>query len=185
VRVLCDDVEAQVDHATFTADEIAARFHHRLVAIHPFANGNGRHARQMADMLLQSLRSSPFTWGSASLNEESQARDRYLAALRAADAADYGPLFAFMRSRPQSVASVCIGLEPSADLFARVLGKHYEPPSFTGILTFAAMALRLATGFALAGVDAPALARGRGRLVGGQRRGGEEGSCHGGEGDPA
>ena len=98
VRVLCDDVQAQVEHKAYPADEIAARFHHRLVAIHPFANGNGRHARQMADMLLQSLGNEPFTWGRSDLNKTGDARDRYLAALHAADAHDYDLLFKFVRS---------------------------------------------------------------------------------------
>ena len=98
VRVLCDDVQAQVEHKAYPADEIAARFHHRLVAIHPFANGNGRHARQMADMLLQSLGNEPFTWGRSDLNKTGDARDRYLAALHAADAHDYELLFKFVRS---------------------------------------------------------------------------------------
>jgi Fic-DOC domain mobile mystery protein B len=98
LRILCDDVRYQRDHATYPLDEFAARFHHRLVAIHPFANGNGRHARLMADLLLESQGGGPFTWGNANLNEEGGARDRYLAALRAADAADYRLLFAFVRS---------------------------------------------------------------------------------------
>ncbi|WP_237022512.1 mobile mystery protein B [Herbaspirillum frisingense] len=32
-----------IENATFPVDEIAARFHHQLVSIHPFPNGNGRH----------------------------------------------------------------------------------------------------------------------------------------------
>ena len=53
LRHLCDDVNYWMAHETYLPDEIAARFHHRLVAIHPFANGNGRHARMMADLLLE------------------------------------------------------------------------------------------------------------------------------------
>ena len=98
VRVLCDDVQSQIDNSAYPADEIAARFHHRLVSIHPFANGNGRHARQMADMLLESLGLAPFTWGASDLNKTGETRDRYLAALRAADAHDHGPLLEFVRS---------------------------------------------------------------------------------------
>jgi Fic-DOC domain mobile mystery protein B len=98
VRRLCDDVRYQRAHSTYPADELAARFHHRLVAIHPFANGNGRNARLMADLLLESSGSKPFTWGSESLAVANDARDRYLYALRAADAGDYRPLFVFVRS---------------------------------------------------------------------------------------
>ena len=78
--------------------EIAARFHHRLVWVHPFANGNGRHARLITDLLLEKLLDRPrFSWGRASLYT-GESRARYIAALRAADAGDYKPLMAFVRS---------------------------------------------------------------------------------------
>lgn len=88
-----------VDNAAFPPDEIAARFHRDLVWIHPFPNGNGRHARMMADALVRSLGQPAFSWGSgASLASASDARARYLAALRAADQGDYRLLLAFVRS---------------------------------------------------------------------------------------
>ncbi|MDQ6963023.1 MAG: mobile mystery protein B [Mariprofundaceae bacterium] len=63
LRHLCEDVNNWIEHETFSADEIAARFHHRLVAIHPFANDNGCHARMIADLLLKkSLGEIPFSW---------------------------------------------------------------------------------------------------------------------------
>jgi Fic-DOC domain mobile mystery protein B len=95
---LFKDVHYQIDHATYPPDEIAARFHHRLVAIHPFPNGNGRHARMMADLLIQRLGQPRFTWGSKSLSEETETRSRYIAALRAADGGNIQPLLAFVRS---------------------------------------------------------------------------------------
>jgi Fic-DOC domain mobile mystery protein B len=95
---LLNDVRHQIDHATYPPDEIAARFHHRLVAIHPFPNGNGRHARMMADLLVQKLGQPPFTWGSKNLIEADEARTRYINALRAADNRDYQPLLAFVRN---------------------------------------------------------------------------------------
>lgn len=98
LRNLFDDVRYQLAHNTFPADEIAIRFHHRLVAIHPFRNGNGRHARLMADLLIQRLGEPRFTWGSQGLVEESATRNQCIAALRAADAHDYAPLLAFTRS---------------------------------------------------------------------------------------
>jgi len=68
IKQLCDDTQFWIEHKTFTEDEIAARFHHRLVSIHLFANGNGRHARLMADILLENvLNKPPFTWGRANL----------------------------------------------------------------------------------------------------------------------
>jgi Fic-DOC domain mobile mystery protein B len=88
-----------VNNATFGTDEIAARFHRDLVWVHPFPNGNGRHARMMADALLNRMGQRQFTWGSAgNLVAVIEARTRYLAALRVADHGDYGPLLAFARS---------------------------------------------------------------------------------------
>ena len=79
-------------------DEIAARFHHRLTQIHPFRNGNGRHARLMTDLLLRENGVEPFDWGNADLVAPGDVRDRYISALRAADARDPSLLFRFVRS---------------------------------------------------------------------------------------
>ena len=98
LRQLLDDVRYQIDHATYPPDETAVRFHHRLVAIHPFPNGNGRHARLMADLLVERLNQPRFTWGSRSLVDTTGTRQRYIAVLQAADARDYAPLIAFARS---------------------------------------------------------------------------------------
>lgn len=88
-----------VDNKTFDPDELAARFHHALVWIHPFPNGNGRHARMMADALLKQLGRPAFSWGSgANLIAANEVRARYLAALRAADKNDFTALLAFVRS---------------------------------------------------------------------------------------
>jgi Fic-DOC domain mobile mystery protein B len=83
---------------TFSPDDIAVRFHHRLVAIHPFPNGNGRHARLMADVLVMKLGHPAFTWGSIDLVKPGEARARYLDAIRAADNGDVQPLLEFARS---------------------------------------------------------------------------------------
>ena len=99
LKQLCDDVEYWIENKTFSEDEIAAIFHHRLVSIHPFANGNGRHARLMADILLENvLHKSPFTWGRASLTNAGTTRKQYIQSLVAADKGDYKPLLAFVRS---------------------------------------------------------------------------------------
>src|SRR5690606_11230268 len=98
VRVLCDDARYQREQRIYPADEFGARFHHRLVAIHPFPNGNGRHARLITDLLMESLGEPPFSWGSASLNEAGNVRTDYLQALRAADKNDYALLLRFVRS---------------------------------------------------------------------------------------
>lgn len=103
LRKLLDDVHYQIEHASYPPDEIAMRFHHRLVAVHPFPNGTGRHARLMADLLAKRLGQPGFTWGSqnlvdASLIDATPVRQAYIAALQAADARDYAPLLAFARS---------------------------------------------------------------------------------------
>jgi len=95
---LLGDVRYWVEHRTYEPDELAVRFHHRLVWIHPFANGNGRHARLMADVVLRRLGRPAFTWGSADIGKTGDFRGRYIDALRAADKYDMGPLLAFARS---------------------------------------------------------------------------------------
>jgi Fic-DOC domain mobile mystery protein B len=98
VRTLFDDVRFWIEGATFEPDEIAARFHHRLVYIHPFPNGNGRHSRLMADLLVTRLGRPVFTWGGANLLQDGDARRAYIDALLAADRHDVGPLLTFVRS---------------------------------------------------------------------------------------
>jgi Fic-DOC domain mobile mystery protein B len=98
IRNLCDDVRHWIDNQTYPWDELGARFHHRLVFIHPFPNGNGRHARLMTDVLLHTCGQPLFTWGSRSNAASADLRERYLVALRAADARDHAPLLAFVRS---------------------------------------------------------------------------------------
>ena len=96
---LCADCATWIERNTYPADEIAARFHHRLTAIHPFPNGNGRHARLMTDVLLVHLLSQPrFTWGSGNLVNAGECRRQYINALHAADRHDYSQLLTFVRS---------------------------------------------------------------------------------------
>lgn len=97
LKKLCDDVVYQIEHKSYPLDEIAVRFHHRLTWIHPFPNGNGRHARLMTDLLLKQNGSKPFNWGNSDLVVPGEVRDRYIAALRAADGRDYALLFKFVR----------------------------------------------------------------------------------------
>jgi len=98
LRQLLDDAKTWVEHGTYNHDELAVRFHHRLVYIHPFPNGNGRHSRLMADLLVMRLGSGRFTWGSASLHEPGDLRRCYISALRAADNHAYHALLTFSRS---------------------------------------------------------------------------------------
>ncbi len=95
---LLDDCRYWIDHNVFADDEIAVRFSHRIVSIHPFANGNGRHSRLIADILVSDGLGRPvFTWGSVSLTPKGAARLAYLRALRKADENDYGELVRFAR----------------------------------------------------------------------------------------
>lgn len=102
LKKLCDDTKIQIEHKTYPLDEIAARFHHRLTQIHPFPNGNGRHARLITDVFLARNGAEPFTWGAGELVAASDVRDRYIAALRAADQRDYRALMEFVRSKQAS-----------------------------------------------------------------------------------
>jgi Fic-DOC domain mobile mystery protein B len=98
VRDTCDDVAYWIANKTFPLDEAAVRLHHRLVAIHPFPNGNGRHTRLMADALLYYKDRARFTWGSEDLQAAGVVRAQYLRALRLADQDDYSALLIFARS---------------------------------------------------------------------------------------
>lgn len=99
LKKLCDDVNYQLEQYTFSDDEIAIRLHHRLVWIHPFPNGNGRHTRLLADLLAIKLGHPRFTWGmKQDLYKSTPIRKQYIDALRRADRGDYAPLIAFARS---------------------------------------------------------------------------------------
>jgi len=95
---LLGDARYWVEHQTYEPDELAVRFHHRLVWIHPFANGNGRHARLMADVVVRRQGRPAFTRGSADIVQAGDFRRSYIDALRAADKSDIQPLLAFARS---------------------------------------------------------------------------------------
>lgn len=91
-----------LEHGTFRVDECLVRFHHQIVSkIHPFFNGNGRHARMMTDVIAARYGRPEFTWGAgANLVDEGSARTAYLDALRALDTDenDVKPLISFARS---------------------------------------------------------------------------------------
>ncbi len=103
---LCDNVQYQLDHDVYSKDEIAIRFHHALVAIHAFPNGNGRHARLMADLLIRQQGGKRFSWGlqqslqisTGDLYQATPVRKQYIEALQLADRGDFSRLLAFARS---------------------------------------------------------------------------------------
>jgi len=98
LRQLLDDAKYWVEHGTYSPKELAARFHHKLVFIHPFPNGNGRHARIMADAVLTKLLNEPaIDWaGGYRLEAMNERRNQYIAALRAADGHDISALLEFV-----------------------------------------------------------------------------------------
>jgi Fic-DOC domain mobile mystery protein B len=97
LMVLLGDARFQVENNTWPPDEIAVHFHHRLVQIHPFPNGNGRHGRLIADVLIRKLGGARFTWGREELIKPGEARRQYLHAMKTADAGDIRPLLEFVR----------------------------------------------------------------------------------------
>jgi|ERR1700693_2125294 len=95
---LLGDAEYWLDQKTYEVDECAVRFHYKLVIIHAFPNGNGRHARLIADVVAMKNARDIFSWGSKDLIAPGEARDAYLRVLRAADRGDLKPLLRFARS---------------------------------------------------------------------------------------
>lgn len=93
-----DDARYWIENKTYSPDEIAVRFSHRIVAIHPFPNGNGRFSRLVGDILAYQLRRPAFTWGRDNLIDAGETRARYVEALRAADNHDIELLLLFARS---------------------------------------------------------------------------------------
>lgn len=95
---LLDDVRFQIERGTYDWDERAARFHHRLVQVHVFPNGNGRHARLFTDLLLWTNGRERFTWGERSRDTSENIRRAYISALREADQGKMKHLLEFVRS---------------------------------------------------------------------------------------
>jgi len=96
------DTQYWIEHATYGSDEIAVRFHRKLVWIHAFPNGNGRHARLMTDVLLRSFGQPLFSWGlkisMGAIDAQGPLREEYIAALQEADRGEHGRLLRFARS---------------------------------------------------------------------------------------
>lgn len=95
VQALCDDTQYHIANQVYPWKELAVRFHHRIVSIHPFTNGNGRHARLAADLLLRFNNQPTLIWGDASLNNDCEQRSAYIESLRKADRGDICPLLRF------------------------------------------------------------------------------------------
>ena len=99
IGALLGDTRYWAGNRTFPPDEVAVRFHHKLVGtIHPFPNGNGRHARLHADVIAVRLGTTEFSWGQNSLVGPGPTRETHIRSLKAADAGDIQPLLQFARS---------------------------------------------------------------------------------------
>lgn len=99
IKELLDDCNFWIENKVFSEEEIAVRLKHRLVKIHPFPNGNGRHSRLMADILMEKIFQQPlFAWGGISLNSVDDGRSVYIKALHEADEGNYAPLLEFAKS---------------------------------------------------------------------------------------
>ena len=99
LKYLLDDARYWHENNIYSPEEIAVRFKYRIVSIHCFQNGNGRHSRLMADIIIEKMYKQPvFSWGAANLSGEGDIRSAYLKAIKAADKGDYSLLLAFARS---------------------------------------------------------------------------------------
>jgi len=99
LKVLLDDALFWVENDTYSPDELAIRFKHRLVSIHCFSNGNGRHSRLMADLIMEKLFNATFfSWGSSNLVKATETRKAYIKAVKMADKQDLQPLIVFAKS---------------------------------------------------------------------------------------
>lgn len=99
VRTALDDAAYWLEHQTYPPHEAAVRLHHRLVVVHPWPNGNGRHARLLADVIVAAQKERPLSWGGAQVEHigPSATRQRYIHALRQADQENFAPLLEFCR----------------------------------------------------------------------------------------
>ena len=98
LKLLLDDTVYWIDNKTFDPDEIAIRFKHRLVKIHCFPNGNGRHSRMMADLIISSVYGKEvFSWKSSTMVKPDETRKEYITAIQLADQGDIKPLLQFAR----------------------------------------------------------------------------------------
>lgn len=98
LRMLIDDTKYWIEHNTYPPDEIAIRFKHRLVKIHCFPNGNGRHSRLMADIIIEFVFGlAVFSWNNSNLVKPGDARKEYIDSIKQADNGSIESLIRFAR----------------------------------------------------------------------------------------
>lgn len=98
MRKLLEDARCWIEYGSYPADEIAVRFHHNLVCVHPFPNGNGRWSRMAGDLMAVRLGARRFSWGRGDMRVSGEVRKTYVAALKSADGHDFTALMDFARS---------------------------------------------------------------------------------------
>lgn len=99
LKNLIDDTKYWIANNTFSPEEISIRFKHRIVAIHCFPNGNGRHSRMMADIIIESIFSKKlFSWHNSNMVNADETRKEYIVSLREADNGNINPLIEFARN---------------------------------------------------------------------------------------
>lgn len=99
LKTLIDDTKYWVDNNIYPPEEIAIKFKHRIVAIHCFPNGNGRHSRIMADIIMESIfGEKPFSWHQSNMVKADETRKKYITALKKADNGDINPLITFAKN---------------------------------------------------------------------------------------
>ncbi|EPI2027306.1 mobile mystery protein B, partial [Vibrio vulnificus] len=97
---LLEDIKCWIEFEHYDSLELSARIQHRLVKIHPFPNGNGRHSRVVTDYIrMVLLKQKPLVWSNTDLDKQSQERGEYIASLRQADAGDYAPLIQYLQAK--------------------------------------------------------------------------------------
>jgi len=99
LKNLLDDTKYWIENKTFSSGEIAIRFKHRIVSIHCFPNGNGRHSRMMADIIMESIfDENIFTWHQSNMVSANEKRKEYIHSLKAADNGNINPLIEFAKN---------------------------------------------------------------------------------------
>lgn len=99
LKTLIDDTIFWIENKTFKPEEVAIRFKHRIVSIHCFPNGNGRHSRMMADIIMESIFGAEiFSWHKSNMVKADDTRKKYISALRKADNGDINPLIEFAKN---------------------------------------------------------------------------------------
>ena len=94
LKTLCDDANYWIEHQTYSVEQLALVFHHQLVKIHLFPNGNGRHARLVSDCIIKKYApAKKIDWQGKNFRSSEELRKNYILSLRKADSGSYLELF--------------------------------------------------------------------------------------------